>query len=122
MNLEYYRMTCMQVLEEWERKWKMSLNIDKCMVLTVKLKSNPIISQYILHGHGLALVNSAKYLGVVIDSKLSFNEHIDSTCKKANSSLAFLHRKKNLHRNFGSCQRKIKTDLLCKAYSLEYMV
>jgi len=25
-------------LEEWERKWKMKLNIDKCMVLTVTLK------------------------------------------------------------------------------------
>jgi len=52
----------------------MSLNIDKCMVLTVMLN------------HGLALVNSVKYLGVIIDSKLSFNEHIDTTCKKANSS------------------------------------
>jgi len=72
------------------------------MVLTVTLM---IISQYILHGHRLPSVNSAKYLGVIIDSKLSFNEHIDSTCKKANSSLAFLCR------NVGSCERKIKTDL-----------
>lgn len=95
----------LQVLEDWERKWKMSLNIDKCVVLTVTLKCNPITSQYTLHGHQLASVNSAKYLGVIIDSKLSFNEHVDSTCKKANSALAFLRR------NFRSCQRKIKTDL-----------
>jgi len=29
-------------LEKWERKWKVKLNIDKCMVLTVTLKNNPI--------------------------------------------------------------------------------
>jgi len=27
-------------LEEWERKWKMKLNIDKCMMSTVTLKNN----------------------------------------------------------------------------------
>ena len=93
----------LHTLEEWERKWKMSLNIIKCMVSTVTLKSNPITSRYILHNHALDSVNSAKYL--IIDSKLSFKEHIDSTCKKANSALAFLCR------NFESCQRKIKNDL-----------
>ena len=58
-----------------------------------------------MYNHALASVNSAKYLGIIIDSKLSFSKHIDSTCKRANSALAFLHR------NFGSCQRKIKTHL-----------
>ena len=92
-------------LEKWVKKWKMKLNNDKCMVLTVTLKNNPIKAQYTLHNHRLASVTSAKYLGVTIDSKLSFNEHVAITCKKANSVLAFLRR------NFRSCQRKIKTDL-----------
>ena len=89
-------------IEEWERIWKMKLNIDKCMVLTVTLKSNPITTQYTLHNQSLISVNSSKYLGVTIDSKLSFNAHVDSTCKKANSALVFLCR------NFRSCQRKKK--------------
>ena len=95
----------LEVLEEWEKIWKMKLNIDKCMVLSVTLKSNPITSHYILHNQQLTPVHSAKYLGVTIDSKLSFNDHVDSTCKKANSALAFLRR------NFRLCQRKIKVDL-----------
>jgi len=58
-------------LEKWEKKkWKMKLNIDKCMVLTVTLKNNPIKVQYTLHNHRLASVTSAKYLRVTIDSKL----------------------------------------------------
>ena len=68
-------------------------------------ESNLLASHYTLHKQQLSSVHSAKYLGVTIDSKLSFNEHVDSTCKKANSALAFLRR------NFRSCQRKIKIDL-----------
>ena len=33
----------LQALEKWERNWKMSLNISKYMVLTVTLKSNPMV-------------------------------------------------------------------------------
>ena len=61
----------------------MKLNIDKCMFLAATLKSNPLTSHYTLYKHQLSSVHSAKYLGVTIDSKLSFNEHVDSTCKKA---------------------------------------
>jgi len=93
-------------LEKWEKKWKMKLNIDKCMVLTVTLKNNPKRHNilYITMAR-LASVTSAKYLGITIDSRLSFNEHVVITCKKANSILAFICR------NFRSYQRKIKTDL-----------
>jgi len=45
----------------------MKLNIDKCMVLTVTLKNNPIKARYTLHNHGLASVTSAKYLGAIVD-------------------------------------------------------
>ena len=57
-----------------------------------------------LYDHSLRNVNEAKYLGVIIDSKLNFNKQIDTVCKKANSTLAFL--KRNLH----SCtKREIKS-------------
>ena len=32
------------------------------------------------------------YLGVIIDSELNFNEHVDYVCKKANTTRAFVHR------------------------------
>ena len=59
------------------------------MVLTVTLKNNPTKAHYTLHNHRLASFTSAKYLWVTIDLKLSFNECIVITCKKANSVLAF---------------------------------
>jgi len=71
----------------------MKLNIDQYMVLTVTLYITIDLLQ---------LPQLAKYLGVIINSKLSFNEHVIITCKKANLVLAFLCR------NFRSCQRKNK--------------
>ena len=53
----------------------------------------------------MASVSSANYLGVTIDTKLTFNNHLDHVCKKANSVLAFLCR------NFRLCQHKIKSDV-----------
>ena len=36
--------------------------------------------------------NSVKLLGVTIDIKLNFNEHVDNICKKANNKLQALAR------------------------------
>jgi len=76
----------LSMLEEWEKWWKMLLNIDKCMVLTVTLKKKPLMTSYSLHSLPLVSVSSAKYLGVTTNAKLLFNHHIDVICKKANST------------------------------------
>ena len=89
----------LQLLELWEEKWKMSFTVDKCMVVSVTL---PVHANYTLHGKKLTVVECAKYLGVSIDSKLCFNQHIDNVCKKANSMLGFVRR------NFKNCHVKLK--------------
>ena len=47
-------------------------------------------------------VSHIKYLGVTIDSQLSWNEHIKAIAKKANAVKNFLHR------NISSCPTRIK--------------
>jgi len=49
-------------LEKWEEVWHMKFNIEKCMVLTVTLKKNPLHSEYYLRNHKLTNVTKAKYL------------------------------------------------------------
>ena len=44
-------------------------------------------------------------MGVEINSKLSLNQHINNTCKKAYSVLGFLQR------NFRNCPSKVKADI-----------
>ena len=81
-------------LESWERQWSMEFAEEKCQVLTItrKLKRNIVIRNYEIHNHILDRVNSAAYLGIILDSKLTFNQHINSICKKANSTRQFLRR------------------------------
>ena len=96
-------------LQAWECKWLMEFNPSKCQILRVMLKHKPVEACYTIHGQTLELVESAKYLGVTTDSKLNFNNHIDSVAKKANGTRAFLNR------NLRSCSHSIK-DSTYKTY------
>jgi len=55
-----------------------------------------------VHDTTLAAVSSAKYLGVCINNKLSWNTHVDVTVKKATQSLNFIRR------NFACCPAPIR--------------
>ena len=49
----------------WEnKKWKIEFHPDKCNVLAISKKANPIKFEYKLHGQTLKSVNNAKYLAV----------------------------------------------------------
>ena len=93
-------------LQKWERTWLMEFNTSKCQAISITNKIKPIIGRYQVHGHILEQVNCAKYLGIYIDSKLTFNTHVDAIVKKANSTRAFLAR------NIPRCFRKVKQMLI----------
>ena len=80
----------------------MHFNPDKCEVIRITTKRKQRITPYYIHGKELAVTTKAKYLGVNISKNLSWNHHIDSVCKKANNTTAFLRR------NLASCPRSIK--------------
>ena len=79
-------------LEEWERKWCMHFNPDKCNTISITRKKKRINFQYTLHGQNLKRVDSATYLGVELQSDLTWSKHINKTAMKANRQLGFLKR------------------------------
>jgi hypothetical protein len=79
-------------LQEWEREWQMAFHPEKCEVIRITTKRNPIIRNYSIHGITLSSTNAAKYLGVTISSDLSWNAHVNNITNKANSTLSFLRR------------------------------
>ena len=83
-------------LAHWEQTWKMSFHPEKYNVLSITKKCNLVTNCYILHGHQLEQVQSAKYLGVSITSDMKWSEHIANICKKANNTLSFLKRNLNI--------------------------
>jgi hypothetical protein len=80
----------------------MSFNPSKCEVIRITKKRNPILATYTIHSHDLSFVKNGRYLGVHISEKLTWNDHIAATTKKANNSLAFLRR------NLASCPQDVK--------------
>ena len=93
----------LDTLQNWEQKWKMEFHPGKCQLLRITHKINPLLSAYNIHGIPISLTDSAKYLGVVIDSKLTWKNQYSNIVKKCNSSLAFLRR--NLP---SSCPRQVR--------------
>ena len=92
----------LDILSEWEKEWSLEFHPDKCKVLRVTNKLNQIRRDYHIHGHTLDTVDCAKYLGVTINKKLSWQPHVDAICKKANKTRAFLQR------NLKNCYPEIK--------------
>lgn len=89
-------------LGEWEKKWQMKFNYQKCFVMRITHKRSPKITTYTLDGVALSPVENHPYLGVTITNNLSWNRHIQETCSKANRSLGFI--KRNLY----SCNQSTK--------------
>jgi hypothetical protein len=89
-------------MQQWEAKWLMEFNPDKCEVITITNKRSHINYPYNIHGKELKHVQHAKYLGLTFSNNLSWNKHIDNITKKANVTCAFLRR------NINSCSRQGK--------------
>ena len=89
-------------LQLWEEKWSMKFNIEKCKSLTITNKLKPLKIPYFLHKKELESVESAKYLGVLLQKKLLWKKHVDSICYKANGTRFFLQR------NLYKCNKKVK--------------
>ena len=83
-------------LAEWEIRWLMKFHPEKCNVLSITKNRNVIKRDYILHGHKLEHIKSAKYLGVELTSDMKWTSHVNNICAKANKTIGFLKRNINI--------------------------
>ena len=70
----------------------MEFHAQKCQVMHVTKKGNPMKKNYTIHGVTLQETIGAKYQNVSLHKSLSWKNHIDQVAKKANSTRAFLQR------------------------------
>ena len=82
----------------WTDTWLMQFNPSKCQILRITLKRKPVKASYTISGQTLKKADLAKLPGMDTDSKLTFNNHVDSICKQANSTVLF-------SRNLRSCTK-----------------
>lgn len=81
-----------ETFADWCGKNRMVLNTSKCSVISFTRKRLPLIHSYSLSGVPLARESSVKDLGVLLDSKLTFSEHLAYIISKASSQLGFIFR------------------------------
>ena len=88
----------------WSEKWQKTFNASKCFLLRItSSRDNVVDYTYTMMGEPITSVTQHMYLGVELDSKLTWNEHISAVTGKANSSLGFLRK------NLDNCPEQIKT-------------
>ena len=82
----------LSIFNNWCSNNRMLLNPDKCEVITFSRKLNPLIHDYKLSNVSLRRENCVKDLGVLLDSKLTFKQHVSFVFDKACRNLGFIMR------------------------------
>ena len=90
------------ILCNWESRWQMRFNVAKCYAMHMTLKRKPLVSSYKMNSSFLQTVTKHTYLGVEINNKLNWAEHISISTSKANKVLGLMRR--NLFR----CSAEVK--------------
>ena len=82
----------LDALCHWSQLWGMSLNPGRCKVLTLSLRRDRVIVGYDVGDVTLERVSTMRDLGVILDEKLTFADHLDCVARKANRALGLLMR------------------------------
>lgn len=82
----------LDVIANWCNSNEMSLNIDKCVIISFTNKANKIDFNYSLNNVSLKRVTSVKDLGIIFDDRLTFREHYDYIVGKSSRLLGFISR------------------------------
>ena len=70
----------------------MEFHPGKCNLLQISNKKSPIDFIYKIHNTPLSKVDSAKYLGIIIDSKLNWKKQYSSLISSCKKTLSFIRR------------------------------
>ena len=108
----------LNTLQDWALTWQMHFNSSKCEFLRVTNRKKIIEFQYCIQGDIIREVQNARYLGITINNKLSWSNHVHNVTSKANSVIGFLRR------NFHQCPIQTKSALYSSLVRpiLEYAV
>lgn len=82
-----YLQAALDILAAWYAEWRIEINASKTQAILFARARHPPDIKLKLHGEEINWVNSIKYLGVYLDTKLSWKTHTMTTTKKASARL-----------------------------------
>ncbi len=82
-------------LAKWSNTWQLKFNVTKCKIMRISNQKTIPIVNYYLNNTMLEWVQTFKYLGLVIDRKLTWRDQVNHATSKATKILNLL--KRNMH-------------------------
>jgi len=76
----------------WLYANRLSLNVDKTSFMITSDKNLHNITNMYINNVNIKIVTEAKFLGIIIDSCLTFRAHVGSVCRKMSKSIGILNR------------------------------
>lgn len=87
-------------ISNWCIDNKMLLNISKCYHIKFTRKLNPLPATYYINNIAISEVFSMRDLGVIVDTKLDFREHVDTIAKKGARLAGFVLRQTKFFKDY----------------------
>ena len=78
-------------LLQWVRANRLTVNIDKSIYMIHTNRQTNFLPPLFFNFETLKLKTSHKVLGVIVDNKLTFKQHIQSLCQKLSRSIAMIN-------------------------------
>jgi len=75
---------------QWIKTWLLRLNPDKCESIVISNKRSPPVAKYYLDSNFISCKPVIRYLGILVDCHLNWNDHCKYVADKATRSLNFL--------------------------------
>ena len=94
--LNYMLQSDLNNLDIWFKSNMLSLNISKTNVMNINLKNTTTTNTIKLGDITLPTVDTTKFLGVIIDNKLTWSKHINTTISKISANKNLLAKAKHL--------------------------
>jgi len=91
-------------IDSWTKKWKIKINTNKYVQITFTLKLSPQERpQLIMNNIPIPVRTKIKYLGIILNKRLTWDFHLKEKRKSANSRLNLL---RSLHNSKIPLQNK----------------
>ena len=82
----------LRVVEHWSQQWGLSFNVSKCQAIDINRMRNIPALTLQLASDSVPQVSAFRYLGIWVDSSLSWDRHIQETCTSCIARLRALRR------------------------------
>jgi len=79
----------LNIIHQWTKRWKIKINESKSSFITFTLKRETC-PQVTMNNISIPVCSEVKYLGLILDNKLTWNSHIKNKRKALNVRLHFL--------------------------------